>query len=220
MQDNPLSKLPLHASGPPPRSAGAATVMLHGRGGSPEDMMRLAAALELPGMAFVAPSAAGGSWYPDRFMAPRERNEPHLGWALARVLELALALESQGVPRARVALVGFSQGACLSCETLLRYPARWGALAALTGGLIGPPETAWPEPGSLSGTPVLLSISEDDEWVPLPRAQQTAQVFGSMGARVELRTKPGRSHEVSEDEIRATRALLAPLLAKQEEAGR
>ena len=209
---NPLDALALTWLGPSPRSAGAATVLLHGRNRDANDMLDLAARLSLPAMPFVAVSAAGGSWYPESFLAPVASNEPHLGWALGRVESVVRDLEQHGVPRARVAIVGFSQGACLACEYLFRTPGRWGALAALTGGLIGPRGTEWATTGSLDGTPVLLSTSDVDEWVPLDRVRETDKTFRAMTGSVDLRVHPGKDHSVTHDEVGLTRALLAPLL--------
>ena len=42
--------------------------------------------------------------------------------------------------------MGFSQGACLACEHVYRQRRRFGALVALTGGLIGPPGLRWEVP--------------------------------------------------------------------------
>jgi predicted esterase len=175
-------------------------------------MVDLAGRLALLEMSFVALTAAQGTWYPESFLAPRAHNEPHLGWALERIEAVIGALEEDGLRRERIALLGFSQGACLATEYVFRSPARWGGLAALTGGLIGPPETTWESSGNLSGTPVLFTTGDADDWVPLERVRETAEVFRKMRAEVDLRVYPGRGHAVSVDEMEATKSLLAGLL--------
>jgi phospholipase/carboxylesterase len=210
---SPLDALPLVRRGPPVGSVGAATVLLHGRNRDPNDMLDLAERVALPGMPFVAIPAHAGTWYPESFLAPLARNEPHLGWALARVESVVCELEREGAARGRIAIVGFSQGACLACEYVFRTPTRWGAVAALTGGLIGPPETEWVPTGALAGTPLLLATSDVDAWVPLDRVAATEKVFRSMGGAVDFRVFAGREHLVSDDEVVLTRALLAPLLS-------
>jgi phospholipase/carboxylesterase len=200
------------AAGPDVGEAAAVALLLHGRGGSADDMMGLARRLDLPGMAYLALPAPGGSWYPERFLAPLASNQPHLDQALARIERTVCAIEARGCPRARIALVGFSQGACLACTYLFRHPARWGALAALTGGLIGPPETTFSVSGSLDGTPALLATADPDAWVPVERVRQTAELFRAMNAEVDLRVYPGAGHLVTDDAARATQALLARLL--------
>ncbi len=175
-------------------------------------MLALAAQLALPEMSFVAPRAARGTWYPESFLAPRAHNEPHLGWALERVESVIGDLEEHGLPRDRIALLGFSQGACLATEYVFRSPSRWGAVAALTGGLIGPPGTRWEPSGTLAGTPALFTTSDADEWVPIERVKETVEVFRSMRAEVDLRVYPEREHAVSAEEVDAARSLLRRLL--------
>jgi len=180
-------------------------------------MLELARRLDLPAMPFLALAAPGNTWYPESFLAARERNQPHLGEALARIEEVARAFESQhGLRREQIALLGFSQGACLACEAIHRAPRAWGALVAFTGGVHGPLGTSFAPTGALRGTPVLLTNGDRDGWVPLERSEQTAALFTAMGASVELRVYPGRAHLVSEEELALARPLLARLLGASE----
>jgi phospholipase/carboxylesterase len=209
---NPLHDLPLVFAGPAPDRAGATTLLLHGRGRTPGEMLGLAQRIALAEMSYVAIPAADASWYPQSFLAPVERNQPHLDWALERIEAVVRELEERGLARERIALLGFSQGACLAAEYVYRHPARWGALLALTGGLIGPPGTTWAAAGRLQSTPVLLATSDVDTWVPLERVHETAAVLRAMGGAVDLRVYPGMDHIVNDDEIATARALLAALL--------
>lgn len=212
MNDNVHLNLPVHASGPAPEDVGAVTVLIHGRTQSPADMFDIAERIDLPGMAYLAVEAFEKSWYPDKFMAPLGHNQPRLDQALERLERLIETLEGRGIARERIALLGFSQGACLASEYLYRHPGRWGALIAYTGGLIGPETTQWPATHSLAGTPILLANSDEDVWVPLPRTRQTQAVFSDMGASVQLRVYPGMGHEVNDEEIALGRELLETLL--------
>jgi phospholipase/carboxylesterase len=82
--------------------AKAAVIMLHGRGASAQDMLALADALAQPDLAYLAPQAAGHSWYPYPFTAPISRNEPWLSSAL-RALDRLLDRLGDGVfPSERV----------------------------------------------------------------------------------------------------------------------
>jgi predicted esterase len=110
-----------------------------------------------------------------------------------------------------VVLVGFSQGACLALEWFSRTPDRVGGVIAFTGGLLGPPGTPWPT-SAIAHTPVLLSTSDIDEWVPLARVRETAAALAERGARVTLNERPGRPHVVDDFEIAAARVLLARAL--------
>jgi predicted esterase len=212
-QDPHAGQLTLSA-GPAPEEAAATLVLLHGRGASAEDVLSLYADLGLPEFGALAPQAAGNTWYPNSFLAPLEANQPYLDSALRRIESIVADLLARGVPSDRVALLGFSQGACLTLEYTARHPRRYGAVIGLTGGLIGPPGTPRDYPGSLDGTPVFLGTSDPDPHVPFARVRETEGVLTRMGAVVELRRYPGMPHTVNQDELDATRSLLERVLSR------
>src|SRR5829696_5869068 len=137
--------------------ATGAIIALHGRGAGAEDIIALAQEVAPSGVTILAPQAAGNTWYPHRFIEPRERNEPYLSSALRIVTDLVTRLTDQGVPSERVALLGFSQGACLALEAAARNPRRYAGVIAFSGGLIGPPGTSFDFDGTLEGTPIPAS---------------------------------------------------------------
>lgn len=198
--------------GPPPAEASGAAIFVHGRGGSARDILTLAAELALPDLACLAPQAAGSTWYPYSFLAPIERNEPGLSSALSVLAGLVDELKSEGIPPARILIAGFSQGACLASEFAARHATRFGGLAVLTGGLLGPDGTPRDYEGGFEGTPVFLGSSDPDPHVPWARVEETAAVFEGMGASVELRRYPGMGHTVNAEEIEATRAIASAML--------
>jgi predicted esterase len=188
-------------------------ILVHGRGGSAEGMLELAGALASEGAAWIAPQADGGQWYPNSFLAPIESNEPWLSASLALVGRLMARCGDAGLPPERIALVGFSQGACLASEFAARNARRYGGLVVLSGGLIGPPGTPRDYAGSLDGTPVLLGCSDVDPHIPVARVQETARVLGAMGGEVDERIYPGMGHTVVDDEIAAARRILDDIRA-------
>lgn len=200
---------PLRHDGDPLASAERVVIVMHGRGQSKAwSRENLVERLDVPGTAFVTPSAANDSWYPNGFMDDPAANEPWLRWTMERIHTLVEGLIAGGRPRAEIALVGFSQGACSVAEYLVRHPGRYGAAAILTGGLAGPAGTQWP-PGSLQGTPVYIATSDVDEWVPLERASETRDELAARGANVTFDVFAGREHVVSDDEIERVAELLA-----------
>ncbi len=203
-----MARYPFLAIGPEPGDAAAVAIVAHGRGSSPEDMGRLARALDVPGVRFLLPEAPGGNWYPERFLAPIARNEPWLSAALANQMDLIEETIAAGVPSAKIVLGGFSQGACLAAETLIRRPGRYGAALILTGGLIGPPGTTWTPDARLAGTPVYLTGSEVDPHIPVTRTRETEAVLSASGALVEARVFADRPHTVSGEELGTARAYL------------
>ena len=117
------------------------------------------------------------------------------------------------VPTSRLLLGGFSQGACLALEFVVRTPARYGAVAGLSGGLIGPPGTVWPQSGSLDGTPVFLGCSDVDFHIPKERVMESAAVLRGLGADVTAVLYPNMDHTVNEDEMIHLQVLVDGLLA-------
>ena len=188
-------------------------VLLHGRWYKPASMHDLAKRLRVPGVACVAPEAPDRSWYPQRFMDPRSANEPVLSEEIEKLHARLDELAAGGVAPERTVLGGFSQGACLACEALAQRPRPLAALVVLCGGLMGKDEDELVRPptGSLEGLPVLLRGTENDDWIPVPRVERTAEVLTEAGARVDLRIHPPADHEVHDEEVAAFRRLLLEL---------
>jgi len=163
----------------------------------------------VPQFRWVVPEAPGGSWYPYRFMEPVERNQPWLDQALA-ACDRALheASEDERLAPSQLAIVGFSQGACLTTEYVLRHPGRCGTAVIFTGGIAGPSTEHWRKGPRLDGLRVLITGSDVDDWVPEERVRETADILTSLGADVRMRLYPGRGHVVSDAELAEARTLL------------
>jgi len=192
-----------------PAHARLAVILVHGRGAWPEDVIGLADALGFSDIAYLAPAAAGHTWYPYSFLTPMVQNEPGLTSALGVLAHLVGDLNAGGVPAERIALLGFSQGACLSLEFAARNARRYAGVIGLSGGVIGPPGTPRDYAGSMEGTPVFLGCSDVDAHIPLARVHETAETFRRLGAVVDERIYPGMGHTVVADEIEAVRAILS-----------
>lgn len=182
--------------------------MLHGRGGTAEDILTLVPMLGTDDVAYLAPQAAGGSWYPFGFMSPIERNEPGITSAMNTVGRLIAQIELGGVHPAQTYLLGFSQGACLATEYVARHARRFGGVAGLSGGLIGPEGTSRDYAGSLDATSVFLGCSDVDGHIPAERVRETADVLRRLGGDVTMRLYPGMGHTINEDELAAVRTML------------
>ena len=208
MSDDPHRGQPVATAGLPLAQAAGVLLLVHGRGATARSILTLADPLHDPQWAYLAPQAAGGTWYPQGFLAPLEDNEPWLSSALARLRRVLDQVAAAGPGLDRTVILGFSQGACLALETAARNPARYGAVVGLTGGLIGPPGRPLGLAGDLAGTPVLLAAGDPDPHVPWWRVEETAAAFAALGAEVDLRRYPGLPHTVNEEELALTRELM------------
>src|SRR5215213_1164644 len=117
MQDMSLPHLtqPVYSTGAKLEDASAALILLHGRGATADDILSLATYLDFPTLVCLAPQAEGFTWYPNRFLAPTEQNEPYLSGALSKLDQIVKQVEAQGVAIEKIFIGGFSQGACLAC---------------------------------------------------------------------------------------------------------
>ena len=197
-------------------------VMLHGYAMMPEDLAPFASSLGLPAR-FLFPEApveaipAGRAWWDmdqekkARQMAigPRDlAGEYFPGAAAARALLLKfLGATRQGRP---VALVGFSQGGMLACDTLLRERPDVAALALLSSSRISADEWA-PLASRLAGLPVLVSHGQRDPDLAFAAGEALRDLLQRGGARVTW-VPFDQAHEIPLVVWRALRKFLAALL--------
>lgn len=218
----PHSGQRVERAGVPLGEADAVLLMAHGRGAEATDMLALARQIGGAKTAVVAPQAAGRSWWPASFLAPLDRNEPWLSSALTVFEEQLAEIAAAGVPPQRTVIGGFSQGACLALEFAARHPARYGAVIALSGGLVGtadgdgaPREDLYgfadkrfDYAGDMGAAPVLLACHALDPHIPLARVERSAKIFDKLGAEVTARIEPGQGHGVTAEAVTLVRDLV------------
>jgi predicted esterase len=192
---------PVYASGESLEKARTALLMVHGRGASAQDILSLSMEVDQPAFAYIAPQAAGGTWYPYSFLEPIDRNQPWLNSALSQLDQLIQHIDQAGVPPEMVILVGFSQGACLALEYAARHPRRYGGITGFSGGLIGAEIENSRYQGSLDGTPVFLGCSNIDPHIPEERVRESEQVLQRLGGEVNTKIYPRMGHTVNQDEL-------------------
>jgi predicted esterase len=209
--------------GVPLQRAKAAMILVHGRGASAAGILQLADEFEQADLAYLAPQAAGNTWYPYSFLAPNDQNEPGLSSGLQAIDDVRHRIESAGISSDRTIVLGFSQGACLGLEYVARNPRRYGGAVAFSGGLIGtgtrvdaapPDDKHFEYGGSLHGTPVFLGCSDIDSHIPIRRVHQSAEVMEGLGGAVTTRIYEGMGHTINKDEIAFVRGLLAELVER------
>ena len=204
----------IYTSGKPLAEAKAAMILVHGRGASALNILELAQELPHPDFIYLAPQAAGNTWYPYSFLEPFARNEPGRSSALQPIGVVVAHVTVGRHPCVSILVARFLQGACLASEFMARHAQRYGGLLVFSGGLIGPPDTARDYAGSLAGTPVFLGCSDVDFHIPLERVEETAVIFTKMGAAVNKQIYPGMGHTIVPDELEHARKIVHSLLGR------
>jgi phospholipase/carboxylesterase len=181
--------------------ASRALIMIHGRGGSADDILSLADHFEVNDFALVAPQATSHSWYPYSFLTLPAQNEPWLTSALNLLNEMVNDIVSKGISKENIYFLGFSQGACLTLEFVTRHASKYGGVVAFTGGLIGDKVYEENYSGDFSGTPVFIGTSDPDPHVPVERVNDSAAILEKMGAIVTKKIYKSMGHTINQDEI-------------------
>ncbi|MFI5309950.1 MAG: alpha/beta hydrolase [Gemmatimonadales bacterium] len=206
---------PVDVRGRPLGEGKIVLIMVHGRDAGTENILGLVPAMPSLAATYLAPAAAGGTWYPKSFLSPIEQNEPGITSGISVIHGLIDDAITAGVRADHIVLLGFSQGACLAVTAAERRPARYGGLCIFSGGLIGPPGTVWSGAGDFGGTPVLLGCCEDDPHIPEERVHETATVLQRMGAAVDTRMYPAAmGHMINGDEMMYAHELVTQLAAR------
>ena len=183
------------------RATSKVLIMLHGRGGSAEDILSLSEHLNVKDYTLLAPQATDDTWYPYSFLAPPSQNEPWLSSALQLVKELVDEILAKGVPAKNIYFAGFSQGACLTLEFVTRNANRYGGVVAFTGGLIGDKIYRENYKGDFQNTPVFIGTSNPDPHIPIERVYATTNILKSMNADVTEKIYANMGHTINQDEI-------------------
>lgn len=183
-------------------------IMLHGRGGSAEDILSLSSYLNVQDFALLAPQATNNTWYPYSFLMPPQQNEPWLSSALLWLQELVKELNDKGFPSESIYFTGFSQGACLTLEFVARNANKYGGIAAFTGGLIGDKIYTENYNGDFNNTPVFIGSSNPDPHIPVERVYATTNVLKNMNASVTEKVYNNMGHTINDDEIKNANALI------------
>ena len=188
--------------GKPLSDASKALILLHGRGGSAEDILSLANYLQVNDFALIAPQATNNTWYPYSFMMPQESNEPWLSSALEVVNNIFDDIIKAGIAAENIYLAGFSQGACLTLEFAARNAQKLGGIIAFSGGLIGQEINRNNYQNDFQQTPIFIGCSDVDPHIPLKRVHESEAILQEMNAMVTAKIYPGMGHTINEDEIK------------------
>lgn len=193
--------LDVYVAGGPDREGGGngpVVILLHGFGAPGDDLVSLWRMVRVPDeVRFVFPvgplkldhglSEGRAWWMLDVDLLALQAAQGHgrdidaVPGGLEAARERVLAMlddfdRHEGLPRDRVFLGGFSQGAMLACDTVLRSDRPFAGLIILSGSIIAKPEweARWP---ARNGLPVFQSHGTDD---PLLLHETATQLKDSM----------------------------------------
>jgi len=190
--------------------AKAAVVLVHGRGSTAERITELfEPVLTRDDVALVAIQADGRSWYPHAFTRPTGDNQPWLDSALETVKTAIARLEALGLARDRIALFGFSQGACLVLDLLARSGAGLAGGVAIAGGLIGDDAPGARHNADLHGLRVVTGIASQDPWLTTEEVDTARQQLRSLGAQVLAFDHEGSDHRITNEQSAAAAELIS-----------
>lgn len=200
--------LDIKTAGKPLEQAEKALIMIHGRGGSAQDILSLSQHLNVEDYALLAPQATNGSWYPLSFIAPVEQNEPWLSSAIETIGKTVKNALDSGIKPENIYFFGFSQGACLTLEFIARNAQKFGGAVAIIGGVIGDKINSENYKGDFAQTPIFLGTSNPDFHVPVERVYATANILREMNADVTEKVYANFGHSINQEEIELANTLI------------
>ncbi len=172
-------------------------VVLHGRGADERDLLPIATELhdELAVISLRAPTQLGPgyTWYElDLSGGGMAASQPDRADYLESLdlieASIEAAIDRYDLDRARIGLLGFSQGAIMSFGALVELEVDIAWAAALHGYLPARYERVDLE--RAAGTPVFVAAGTNDEVIPATRAEEAAGRLTEAGVDVTFRTYP------------------------------
>ena len=218
----------------------AAVIWMHGLGADANDFVSLVPELDLHteihggggslAIRFVFPNAPvmpvtinGGmsmrAWYDILHLdlggvgtsGIAREDEKGLRASQAMVEALIAAQVAKGIPRARILLAGFSQGAAMTLMTGVRHPSRLGGLIVLSGYLPLAANVAGERHQANHDIPIFMAHGSYDPVVRLERALASRDALTQNGYQVEWHTYP-MAHSVCAEEVDAIGRFLRRVL--------
>jgi phospholipase/carboxylesterase len=179
----------------------AVLIFMHGHGQTPEEALAFVKSIACENIRTILPQAEDGAWYPKSLIEPYEENEPKLKQAMSFYAGIIESLQKRGIPLDRIVPAGFSQGACVTAEFLVRFPRSYGGAMLLSGGLIDIAAIGRRPGSGLLAVPIYVTGSEMDAIIPVERTRGVIKTLQAGGALIRSHVFTDRAHEISADEI-------------------
>lgn len=205
----------------------ASVIWMHGLGADGNDFVPIVKELDLsgcPGIRFVFPHAPqlevtinGGRLMPAWFDIEstefgRDDDEKSVRSSEADIRELIEREKSRGIATDKILLAGFSQGCAMTLQTGLRYPEKLGGLLCLSGYIPLEDKLAAERNEANNSTPIYFGHGNDDQVIPITRAEQSLATLQKLGYDVEWH-EYDMQHSVCMEQINDISAFLKRVLA-------
>jgi phospholipase/carboxylesterase len=195
-----------------PGETGATLLLLHGTGGSEDDLVPLGRELA-PGAAILSPRGKVSEYGAARFFRRLAEGVFDHEDLVFRTHELADFVEAAsneyGFDPSKIVAVGYSNGANIAGSLMLLHP---GLLrAAVLFRAMVPFESE--ETPDLSGMPVLIAAGRRDQMIPPQTTQRLAEILTGAGADLDLRWRD-TGHGLTYEEVEEAKGWLSGIVPK------
>jgi phospholipase/carboxylesterase len=196
--------------------SGPTLLLLHGTGGSEEDLIPLAQDLA-PGAAILSPRGKVSEYGAARFFRRLAEGIFDQEDLIFRTHELAefieAAAEEYGFDSSKVVAIGYSNGANIAASTILLYPGLLRAAVLFRAMVPFEPELT----PDLSGMPIFMAAGRMDRMIPPDNTGRLADILAEAGAEVDLRWR-NVGHPLTYEEVGEAKEWLSGTLAALSEA--
>lgn len=172
----------------PGSSAGVTLLLLHGTGGSEEDLIPLGREL-VPGAALLSPKGKVSEYGAARFFRRHAEGVFDHEDLAFRTRELAGFIETSakeyGFDPTKLVAVGYSNGANIAASLMLTRPDIIRAAVLFRAMVPFEPD----ETPDLAGVPVFIAAGRRDQMIPAANTIRLEEILTGAGAEVDLRRR-------------------------------
>ena len=195
-----------------PGESVATLLVLHGTGGSEDDLVPLGRELA-PGAAILSPRGKVSEYGAARFFRRLAEGVFDHEDLVFRTHELAEFVEAAskeyGFDPSKLVAVGFSNGANIAASLMLLHPGLLRAAVLFRAMVPFEPE----ETPDLSGMPVFLAAGRMDRMIPPQNTERLAEILTEAGADLDLRWRD-TGHGLTYEEVAEAKDWLSDILLK------
>ena len=195
-----------------PGESGATILVLHGTGGSEDDLVPLGRELA-PEAAILSPRGKVSEYGAARFFRRLAEGVFDHEDLVFRTHELAEFLEEAsreyGFDPSKLVAVGYSNGANIAASLMLIHPRLLRAAVLFRAMVPFEPE----EPVDLTGMPVFLAAGQMDRMIPPQNTQRLAEILTEAGADLDQRWRD-TGHALTYEEVAEAKVWFSGVLRR------